>query len=208
MTLPELLAWIARYDAWVYGLLLAYALAKTGPLPMVAGYAAAQGALRVELLLLLTVLGSVAGAQLRFAAGRFISPWVLRNFPRLAPWVALASAGVERYSALILSSYRFAKGSFTLVGLGAGASLLPWLRHLLIDGLGALLWAGCVISIGYGLGSLGLQLDPRWAAYVGLSLLLASIVTLALLGKQLKRRLLPLAERILAERAHPLQQRT
>ncbi len=200
MTLPELLAWIERYDMWVYGLLLAYALAKTGPLPMVAGYAAAQGALRVELLLLLTVLGSILGAQLRFAAGRFVSPWVLRNFPRLAPWVALASAGVERYSGLILCSYRFAKGSFTLVGLGAGASLLPWLRHLLLDGLGAMLWAGTVIAIGYSLGSLGLQLDPRWAAYVGLSLLVISIIALALLGKQLKRRLLPLAERILIER--------
>ena len=200
MTLPELLAWIARYDTWVYGLLLAYALAKTGPLPMVAGYAAAQGALRVELLLLLTVLGSIAGAQLRFGVGRFVSPWVLRSFPRLAPWVALASAGVERYSGLILISYRFAKGSFTLVGLGAGASLLPWLRHVLLDGIGALLWASTVIAIGYGLGSLGMQLDPRWAAYVGLSLLVASIIALALLGKQLKRRLLPLAERILTER--------
>ncbi len=34
MTVDELLAWIARYDLWVYGLLMAYAMAKTGPLPV------------------------------------------------------------------------------------------------------------------------------------------------------------------------------
>lgn len=97
MDLSELLEWIARYDMWVYALLLAYCLGKTGSLPMLAGYAAAQDALRVDMVLTVTMLGSMAGGQLRFALGRFASPWVYRTIPRLAPWIALASAGVERY---------------------------------------------------------------------------------------------------------------
>lgn len=40
MTADELLAWISRYDLWVYALLVAYALAKTGPQPMVASLSA------------------------------------------------------------------------------------------------------------------------------------------------------------------------
>jgi membrane-associated protein len=201
MDVTELLAWIARYDQWVYGLLLVYALAKTGPLPMVAGFVAAQGVLRVELVLVVVMVGSLAGAQLRFGLGRFLSPWVCQRLPRVAPWIALASAGVERYNAPVLMLYRFVKGAFSLVGLGAGASLLAWPRHVLWDVTGAALWASAMIGLGYGLGSIGAQLDPRWAAYLGLGLLVGSILTLSLLSHQIKSRLLPLAERILAQRS-------
>lgn len=200
MTLQELLAWIKQYDQWVYGLLLMYSIGKTGPLPMVAGYAAALGALRVELLFAITVLGSVAGAQLRFLVGRSLSPWLCKKIPRVASWLALASAGVERYSTATLSLYRFVKGAFSIVGIGAGASLLPWRRHLLLDSSGALLWAMVTVGIGYSLGLLGAAFDPRWSAYVGLSLLAASLLFFAIAGRQIKLRLLPLAEKILAAR--------
>jgi membrane-associated protein len=200
MDLPELLNWIARYDQWVYGLLLAYCLGKTGPLLMLAGFAAAQGALRSDLLILVTLLGSIAGGQLRFAIGRFASPWVCRTFPKLAPWIALASAGVERYSLRVLLAYRLVKGSFSLVGLGAGASLLVWPRHVLLDSVGAFIWIGAMIGIGWAFGQVGATLDPRWAAYVGLALLVLSMIFLAVVGKKIKARLLPLAEQILQER--------
>jgi membrane-associated protein len=200
MDLPELLNLIQRYDHWVYGVLLAYCLGKTGPLPMLAGFAAAQGALRLDSLLLVTLLGSIAGGQMRFAVGRFASPWAYRSLPSIAPWLALASAGVERYSLRVLLAYRFVKGSFSLVGLGAGASLLAWRKFASIDSVGALLWVSCMVGIGWAFGQLGAALDPRWAAYVGLTLLVISIVAFSLLGKTIKARLLPLAQKILQER--------
>jgi membrane-associated protein len=200
MDLPELLTLIEKYDVWVYGVLLAYCLGKTGPLPMLAGFAAAQGALRMDALIVVTLLGSIAGGQLRFALGRFASPWICRRFTGAAPWIALASAGVERYSLKVLLAYRFVKGAFSLVGLGAGASLLAWPRHALIDSAGALLWISTMIGIGWGFGQISASLDPRWAAYVGLTLLVLSAITLAVLGKRLKAHLLPLAEKILQER--------
>jgi membrane-associated protein len=201
MDLQELLALIARYDDWVYALMFSYCLCKTGPLPMLAGFAAAQGALRLDLLIIMTLLGSIAGGQLRFALGRYASPWICRTFKGAAPWIALASAGVERYSLRVLLAYRFVKGAFSLVGLGAGASLLAWPRHALLDISGAVIWIGAMVSIGWGFGQMGAALDPRWAAYVGLTLLVASAVALAVAGKRLKAHLLPLAEKILAERS-------
>jgi membrane-associated protein len=200
MDLNELLAFIARHDHWVYALLLAYCLGKTGPLPMLAGFAAAQGALRLDVLLVVALVGSVAGGQLRFGIGRFAAPWVCSRLTGAAPWIALASAGVERYSLRVLLAYRFIKGAFSVVGLGAGASLLAWSRHILIDSAGAILWIGTMVGIGWSLGQLGATLDPRWAAYVGLTLLVLTAVSLAIFGKRLKARLLPLAERILLER--------
>jgi membrane-associated protein len=200
MDLPELLALIAKYDDWAYGVLFAYCFGKTGPLPMLAGFAASQGALRLDVLIAVTLLGSLAGGQLRFAIGRFAAPWVYRTFTGAAPWIALASSGVERYSLPVLLAYRFIKGAFSLVGLGAGASLLAWPRHALIDSAGALFWISTMVGIGWSFGQLGAALDPRWAAYVGLALLVLSALVLALLGKKLQARLLPLAEKILRER--------
>lgn len=167
---------------------------------MVAGYAAALGALQWGWLLGLTVAGTVLGAQARFAVGRHLSPWLYRRLPRAAPWVALASAGVERYNWSVLGLYRFVKGAFSIVGLGAGASLLPWRRHLFVDSLGALVWASAMVSIGHGLGVLGAAFDPRWSAYVGLGLLATSILFVALAGRHIKKRLLPLAEKIQTSR--------
>lgn len=200
MDLQELLALIARYDEWVYALLFSYCFGKTGPLPMLAGFAAAQGALRLDVLLLVTLLGSIAGGQLRFAVGRYASPWICRTFKGAAPWIALASAGVERYSLRVLLAYRFVKGAFSLVGLGAGASLLAWPRHALIDTMGAVLWIATMVSIGWSFGQMGAALDPRWAAYVGLTLLVLSVIAFTIFSKKLKARLLPLAEKILQER--------
>lgn len=200
MSLQELLDWIKQYDQWVYGLLLAYAVGKTGPLPMVAAYAAALGALRVDILVCITVLGTIAGAQIRFWIGRQLAPWICKRLPRMAPWLALASAGVERYSPVTLSLYRFVKGAFSIVGVGAGASLLPWRKHLMLDSAGALLWVTITVGIGYSLGLVGAAFDPRWSAYVGLSLLAVSLLFFGFAGRAIKRRLLPLAEKILAER--------
>ena len=197
MTADELLAWIATYDHWVYALLLAYALAKTGPLPMVAGFVSASGALQAPVVFAVVLAGTVAGSQLRFFVGRGGAPWLFERFTGLAPWLALGAAGVERYRLLLLPLYRFSKGTYSLVGLGAGASRLPWRRFVMLDGAGAVLWAGTSVSLGFAIGQLGHAVDPRWAAYAGLGLLALGMVTGAAFGARLKRRLLPMANEAL-----------
>jgi membrane-associated protein len=202
MTAYELLAWIADNDQWVYALLLAYAFGKTGPLPLVAGYVSALGALQAPMAILAVLVGSVMGSQLRFAIGRYGSPWLFERFPRFAPWMAMGAAGVDRYRLLLLPLYRFAKGAYSLIGLGAGASRLAWRRFVLFDTAGALLWSTVSVGLGVAIGRLGYALEPRWAAYVGLGLLVLGMVVVAVSGARLKRILLPFAtEALLAARA-------
>jgi membrane-associated protein len=206
MTANELLAWIAEYDLWVYALLMAYAFGKTGPLPMVAGYVSALGALQAPMAILVVLAGTLLGSQLRFAIGRYGSPWLFERFPRFAPWLALGAAGVDRYQRLLLPLYRFAKGSFSLIGMGAGASRLTWRRFMLFDSAGALLWSTVSVGLGVAIGQLGHALDPRWAAYFGLGLLVLVMVTVAVSGARLKRILLPHAtEALLAAKARRAQ---
>ncbi len=197
MTVEELLAWIAEYDVWAYGLLMAYAIAKTGPLPMVAGFVSTAGALQAPIAVAVVLAGTLIGSQLRFAIGRHGSPWLFERFPGFAAWLALGAARVERYQRLLLPLYRFSKGTYSLIGLGAGASLLPWRRFVLLDSAGALLWATTSVALGAAIGQLGHTLDPRWAAYFGLGLLVLGMLTAAAFGTRLKRILLPLADEAL-----------
>ena len=198
MTVQELLDLIARHDHWVYALLLTYAMGKTGPLPMVAGFISHSGALDVFAVLGAVLAGSLIGSQLRFAVGRHFAPWLYERFPRFAPWLALGAAGVERYDRLLLPAYRFSKGTFTLIGVGAGASRLGWSRFTVFDTLGAIGWTVCWVLIGAGIAAAGAQVDPRWAAYAGLSILAVGMVVATVFGRQLKLALLPLANEALA----------
>ncbi len=208
MTVEELLAWISQYDVWVYGLLMAYAIAKTGPLPMVAGFVSTAGALQAPIAVAVVLAGTLIGSQVRFAIGRRGSSWLFERFPGFAPWLALGAAGVDRYQRLLLPLYRFSKGTYSLIGLGAGASLLPWRRFVLLDSAGALLWATASVALGAAIGQLGHAFDPRWAAYFGLGLLVLGMLTAAAFGARLKRVLLPLADEALlaakSRRARPM----
>jgi membrane protein DedA with SNARE-associated domain len=129
------------------------------------------------------------------------APWICAKLPNIAPWLALAAAGVERYCTPVLLIYRYVKGSFAVVCVGAGTSLLAWLRFTAIDALGAALWVGGMVGAGWSFGQLGAVLNPDWAAYIGLAFLILSIVAFTILGKRIKTKLLPTAQRILAERS-------
>ncbi len=198
MTAQELFDLIARYDTWVYGLLFSYAAAKTGPLPMVAGYISFSGSIDLWVVLGTVFTGTMVGSQLRFVLGRRFAPWIYDTFPRIAPWLALGASGVERYGRLLLPLYRFSKGTYTLVGMGSGASPLQWHRFALLDTLGALLWTAVWVFVGFAIAAAGAQVDPRWAAYFGLSLLASGILLSAVFGRHLKSVLLPHATEALA----------
>jgi membrane protein DedA with SNARE-associated domain len=122
MDVTKLLELIQTHQQWVYGLLLAYTLAKTGPLPLVAGYVSGTGALEFGLVIAACSVGTIAGSNIRFFVGSLLSSRLFRWSPKAAPWIALGAVGVDRFGFWLLPLYRFSKGTFTLVGLGAGIS--------------------------------------------------------------------------------------
>jgi membrane protein DedA with SNARE-associated domain len=190
MTAEDLQVFIQSHQQWAYGLLLAYALAKTGPLPMVAGFVSASGALDTLAVLVACGIGTLSGANLRFAAGRFFNTRLFRWVPKAAPWIALGAVGVDRLGIWLLPAYRFSKGTFTLIGLGAGITM-RYRKFVVLDAVGGILWTGTMVGIGWSIGQLGLQLEPRWAAYVGLGLLASGLLVLLFVGRRLKAALMP-----------------
>jgi membrane-associated protein len=200
MDTAELLAYIARHREWVYGLMFAYAFAKTGPLPLIAGFVAASGVLQPGLLILALIAGTLLGSELRFRIGRWGSAWIYERWPAVASWLALASASVDRFAWPMLLLYRFVKGAFSPVSVGAGGSAMPWYRFAMINTLSAAIWACTLVAAGWQLAQLGLKVQREWAVYGSLALLVTFIVLSALLAKRLKRHLQPYAEAALDAR--------
>lgn len=193
MTAAELLDFIEAHDHWVYALLLGYTLAKTGPLLLVAGFLSAAGALNSYAVLGAGLLGTLSGAQLRYWIGRTFSARLFAWLPRAAPWLALAAVGVERFGWWLLPLYRFSKGTFSAVGLGAGVSM-SYLRFSILDTMGGAVWVATMVLVGQVLWHLGLQVKPEWAAYFGLGLLCTGVVAVFALGRRLRAYLAPYAQ--------------
>ena len=200
MDIAELLAYISRHREWVYGLMFAYAFAKTGPLPIIAGFVAASGALQPALLIVALICGTLLGSELRFWLGRWGSAWVYRRWPAVAKWLALASASVDRYAWPMLLLCRFVKGAFSPVSIGAGGSAMPLHRFALINTLSAVFWACTLVAAGWQIAQLGFVVKREWAVYGSLAMLVMFIALSALLAKRLQRRLQPYAEAALAAR--------
>lgn len=188
----KLLELIQTHQQWVYGLLLAYTLAKTGPFSLVAGYVSGTGALDFGLVIAACSVGTIAGSNIRFFVGSLLSSRLFRWSPKAAPWIALGAVGVDRFGFWLLPLYRFSKGTFTLVGLGAGISM-NHRRFVVLDAIGAALWIAAMVGVGRGLWLLGLQVKPEWAAYFGLSLMSCGLLATVVLGRRLKKFLNPYA---------------
>jgi membrane protein DedA with SNARE-associated domain len=193
MTAVELLDHIEARQSWVYALLLAYTLAKTGPLLMAAGFVSGAGALHPFAVMAVGLAGTLLGSQLRYWLGRTSSARLFVWLPRAAPWLALGAVAVERFCWWLLPLYRFSKGTYNLVGLGAGVST-PYKRFVVLDCLGGVLWVVTLVGVGRGLWQLGLQVQPEWAAYFGLGLLCLGVVATVLMGRRLKTYLFPYAQ--------------
>jgi membrane protein DedA with SNARE-associated domain len=118
---------------------------------MAAGALARKGVLGVPLLLVYAVAGSVLWSQLWFHTGRGAGSIALRRRPK---WQARAEE-FERFMGrnglLFLLGFRFVAGMGTVCPALLGASGYPARRYLVLDVIGAIVWASAFTATGWGL---------------------------------------------------------
>ena len=124
--------------------------------------------------------GHFFGRGIRFAhRGRSGFSWSFVDagsdrYPSLQPRAARVRVLLDRHHPPLILSIRFLYGLRIAGPIAIGMSSVSWPRFLLINGLGAVLWAALIGSIDYGTGHALVQLlktidaDELW----GLSLLL------------------------------------
>jgi membrane protein DedA with SNARE-associated domain len=154
VTLSEL---IERYG---YAVVLIGTCLEGETILVMAGFAAHQGHLALPWVIAAAFAGSLIGDQLAFFAGRRYGDRFRTRFSGLRSGIDRARNLLDRHGTPLLIGFRFVYGVRTVTPLAAGMSGVSPKRFLLLNVLGAALWAVVVGSAGYAFGhGLELMLD-------------------------------------------------
>ncbi len=121
-----------------------------------AGFVAAEGDLRLSLVILVGSAGSLAGATVWYAVGRRIGEQRLRTWiARHGKWLTLSVQDVDRaqlwfrrHGAAAVFFGRLMPGVRTFVSLPAGFSSMPLGPFLLYSALGTAIWTAALAYAG------------------------------------------------------------
>jgi len=148
---------LQHYGVWAIGLLLMledFGIPVPGETILIAGavYAGA-GRLNVVAVGVVAFLAAVLGDNIGFAIGHFggralalrWGKYVFLTEERLNK----AEAFFDRRGAIVITFARFVEGLRQANGIIAGITGMHWLRFLAFNALGAALWVGTWVSLGY-----------------------------------------------------------
>ncbi|HEY1795640.1 MAG TPA: DedA family protein [Stellaceae bacterium] len=167
---------IAEHGAYFYLIVFVWTYLEGETIVLFAGFAAAQGLLRLEPLILAACLGSFAGDQTYFWLGRHFGQTLLRRFPRFRKGVNVALRWLERYSTGFILTFRFIYGVRNFSSFALGVSAVGWRRFLWLNLFAAALWTVSFVALGYFLGHAMRKALPDVARSVRLSMLAGLVV--------------------------------
>lgn len=120
---------------------------------VLAGFLAFRGYMQLDTVILTAFLGSYAGDQLWYFLGRRHVRRLLARKPRWQKLGDKALDHVRRHPDLWVLSFRFVYGLRTVMPVAIGLSGYPPARYLLLNGIGAIVWAAALGSAAYYFGS-------------------------------------------------------
>ena len=118
---------------------------------IVAGAAARRGYLAFPTVVFIGTFASFLGDQLYFYLGRRYGTALLERFPSMQPRAARVKVLLERHHLPLILSIRFLYGLRIAGPIALGMSAVPWFRFLVLNLIGAVVWAMLVAGAGYGL---------------------------------------------------------
>ncbi|MBF0425168.1 MAG: DedA family protein [Magnetococcales bacterium] len=143
MTLSQLLS---EYGYWA---VLIGSLLEGETILVLAGLAAFQGYLSYPLIVVIAFVGGTAGDQFYFHLGRHYGTPLLGRFPALAARAGPVNRLIVRYNTALIVGVRFMYGIRIAGPIIIGMSDVDARRFLLLNVLGAAIWAVIVPGFGY-----------------------------------------------------------
>jgi membrane protein DedA with SNARE-associated domain len=113
------------------------------------GFLAHRGYLELPWVIAVAFAGTFFGDQLYFYLGRRHSQVLLARRPAWQARIGKAQALLERHQALLILIFRFLYGLRTMLPFVIGMSRVPWSLFVLLNALGALVWAIAIGFAGY-----------------------------------------------------------
>ena len=140
---------IARFG---YLAVLAGTFFEGETVPVLAGFAANQGLLRLDLVMLCAFAGSFCGDQLWFWIGRRYAKTWLAKHPKSAAAADKVGRLLDRWGDWFVLSFRFLYGLRAVSPVAIGLSSISALRFAVLNLISAAVWAVAVGSLGYAFG--------------------------------------------------------
>jgi membrane-associated protein len=194
----HLAVWIAQYGAWIYVILFAIIFAETGlvvtpflpgdSLLFVAGSLAALGSMDVHLLAVTLFAAAFLGNTVNYEIGRWASPHVFSG--NTLRWLNQehldgTHAFFERWGASAVVVARFVPFLRTYVPFVAGLSRMTRSVYVLFTALGAALWIGSLVYLGYFFGNL--PWVKKHLGFLVIAIIVVSVMPVALAGLRARR---------------------
>ncbi|MFF7707408.1 VTT domain-containing protein [Pseudomonas sp. NPDC007930] len=120
---------------------------------VLAGFLAFRGYMDINLVMLVAFLGSYAGDQLWYFLGRRHGRRLLARKPRWQSMGDRALEHIRKHPDLWVLSFRFVYGLRTVMPVAIGLSGYPPRRYLILNGIGAIVWAVVLAQAAYHFGS-------------------------------------------------------
>lgn len=196
----------SHYAAYGYPLLFAGVMLENAGIPvpgetavLVAGFLASPvggGRFQLAWVIGVTIVAAVLGDNIGFWLGQRLARRRLRQGKRflfLTPrGLALAEGYFARYGLWTIFFARFVTGLRVVGALAAGTAGMPWLRFLVANATGAVVWAVTMSLLGYFFGH-SWQLLHAWLGWGSLVLLGVVLVLIALFYLRWRRAKKPAA---------------
>ena len=179
-------AMAAQYGAWVYALVFAIIFSETGfvvtpflpgdSLLFVLGALAAQGSLRLDVLLLLLSIAAISGNMVNYTIGRILAPRVFNNqrLRFLKPeYLTRTHNFYEKYGAKTIIITRFVPLIRTFAPFMAGVGNMSYGKFTAYNVAGGLLWVAVGVLSGFFFGNL-----PFVSGHFSLVVLMIVVISL------------------------------
>jgi membrane protein DedA with SNARE-associated domain len=148
---------LQQYGLWAIGLLITledFGVPVPGETILIAGAIfAGAGRINIVALGVVAFVAAVAGDNIGFAIGHFGGRALALRFGKYVflteERLNKAEAFFDRRGSIVITFARFVEGLRQANGIIAGITGMHWLRFLIFNAIGAALWVGTWVTIGY-----------------------------------------------------------
>lgn len=185
--LTQLIDAVRQHGEVVYAFIFAYAASHALLMALFAGYAAQLGVLDLKMTLIYCFAGSFAGDVFRFWLARRYGEWLLARWPRISAHATTVKRLVDRHALWLPLIHRFPYGIRGLGAFAYGLSKMSWGLFLILNLIGAAVWAVSMVLAGYAFGKVSDKVLGDTVSGLSLAMLVVFLAGSWLLSRKLEQ---------------------
>ena len=170
-----------------YWTILVWTFLEGETVVIIAGILAQQGYMDPKLIAICAFCGSCTSDQLMFLLGKYKGRAVLSRFPKLARNAERAEYMIRKYETPLILGFRFVYGVRNVTPIMLGVNRVSHLKFLMLNIIGAAVWAVCFTWGGFLFGKLFERFIYE-ASHMALYVLAAAAAIAGLIWRVRQRR--------------------